>query len=677
MPFARSRRLKPVRLLRRNRLSCLFLSFARVQQLKLTPLLSLGFGLMLLCIVTTVGANLIVSNQYQFNTDLIIDHLYPARQEAYTIIQLVLTIDDEGAWYILSNNPSQQKQLLQSYQQHVQALRTAVARARALADTPQQHAALDDFSSYFFGKGGYLADNQTAFAEKQAGEELAADDNYADSAFSPIIRQDIQLYTDIVGREIAQADANQDMLSKLLRFLNIGVGGSAVLFGLAIAVFITRTIHRLYRQLDEQNARLAEQNARLLALSTTDPLTTLPNHRALSERMEQEVARARRYGHPLSILFFDADHFKRVNDTYGHSTGDIVLQELGRLVSSLLRAGDSIGRYGGEEFLALLPETTQEEACQVAERIRKTIAESPLATSTIKEGIPTTISLGVATFPTDGATASEVVEQADQAMYWAKRLGRNQVRTSQEAARLREDEALVATIANLERSADVTADGVSLEEAVRSRQLTTIQSLMWLLDLRDQSIFSHSSQVSDLAGAIARALGEDEAQIFAITTAALLHDLGKIALPDRLLYKAGPLTPGERALIQQHPTIGAQILEVSPFLHHLMPAVAHHHENWDGSGYPDGLCGENIPLSARIIRVAEAYQAMTTDRPYQRHRDDEEARAELVHCAGKQFDPAVVQATLQVLAAQEETTVVEMLPPPSTSSQPPAPLFSI
>jgi diguanylate cyclase (GGDEF)-like protein/putative nucleotidyltransferase with HDIG domain len=675
MPFARIRHLKPGRLLRRNRLNRLFLPFARRQRLKPTPLLSLGFGLMLLCIVTTVCANLLASNQYQAQTDLMIDRLYPARQEAHTIIWLVLAIDDEGAWYILSNNPKQQAQLLQSYRQNVQALRAAVARARALADTPQQRAALDDFSSYFFGKGGYLADNQTSFAEKQAGQELTADDNYVNSAFFPIVQHDIQAYLDIVGQEITQADVSQDTLSNLVRFLNIGAGGSAVLFGLAIALSIIRMIHRLYRQVDEQNTRLAGQNARLLALSTTDPLTTLPNHRALSERLEQEVARARRYGHPLSILFFDADHFKRVNDSYGHSTGDIVLQELGRLVGSLLRAGDSTGRYGGEEFLVLLPETTQEEACQVAERIRKTVAESPLATSAVKEGIPTTISLGVATFPMDGTTASEVVEQADQAMYWAKRLGRNQVRTSQEAARLCEDEALVATISNLER--DSTTDGVSLEEAVRTRQLMTIQSLMWLLDLRDQSIFSHSAQVSDLAGAIARALGESEAQVFAVTTAALLHDLGKIALPDRLLYKAGPLTPTEHALIQQHPTIGAQILEVSPFLHHLMPAVAHHHENWDGTGYPDGLCGENIPLSARIIRVAEAYQAMTTDRPYQRHRANEEARAELARCAGKQFDPTVVQTALRVLTEQEKTMGAETPLTPSTNSQPPAPLFSI
>jgi putative nucleotidyltransferase with HDIG domain len=248
-------------------------------------------------------------------------------------------------------------------------------------------------------------------------------------------------------------------------------------------------------------------------------------------------------------------------------------------------------------------------------------------------------------------------------MYWAKRLGRNQVRTASEAEQLSRDEALAATISMLERRDAPTADEVSLEEVVRANQLNTIQSLMWLLDVRDQSILTHSYAVSDLSGAIARDLGINEAEVFAVTTAALLHDLGKIALPDALLYKACPLSLAERALIQQHPALGAQILEVSPFLHHLMPAVQHHHENWDGTGYPDGLAGEAIPLAARIIRVAEAYEAMTTDRPYQRHRSDEEARAELVRCASTCFDPVVVQAALRVLARQEEAVIEAELPP--------------
>jgi diguanylate cyclase (GGDEF)-like protein/putative nucleotidyltransferase with HDIG domain len=430
--------------------------------------------------------------------------------------------------------------------------------------------------------------------------------------------------------------------------------GGAVLIGLLLArqLLAIRETNSMHQEVQRNNQALEAANTRLEGLATTDPLTELPNHRSLSERLEQEVARARRYGRPLSLLFFDGDHFKRVNDTYGHSVGDVVLKELSSRVQCVLRAGDTVGRYGGEEFLVLLPETAREEACEIAERVRKAIISSPLATSVVKEGIPITISLGVAAFPADGMTSSEIVERADRAMYWAKRLGRNQWRTATEAERFSCDEALIATISNLERSDEPSADGVGLEEVARAKQLTTIQSLMWLLDLRDRSIFTHSSEVSDLAGAIARDLEESEAEVFAVTTAALLHDLGKIALPDAILYKAGPLTQTEQALIQQHPALGAQILEVSPFLHHLMPAVERHHENWDGTGYPDGLSREAIPLPARIIRVAEAYQAMTTDRPYQRHRSREEACEELARCSGTHFDPIVVQAALQVLSRE-------------------------
>ena len=396
----------------------------------------------------------------------------------------------------------------------------------------------------------------------------------------------------------------------------------------------------------------AEQLARI------DPLTGLPNHGSIQERIGQEYERARRYGHCFSLLFFDGDHFKRVNDSYGHAVGDVVLQELGSRVGRHVRGEDTIGRYGGEEFLVLLPETGCEEACAMAERLRKTIAEQPLATSVVHEGIPVTISLGVASYPGDGVSPSEVIELADQAMYWAKRLGRNQVRTAQEAVRLREDEGLVATLANLERGTDGPNDGMTIEEMARVRQLTTIQSLMWLLDLRDKSIFAHSYQVSDFSAGIARELALSEGEVFSITTAALLHDLGKIALPDGLLSKAEALSESERTLMHQHPVLGAQILEVSPFLHHLMPAVHHHHENWDGTGYPDGLHGDAIPLGARIIRVAEAYHAMTTSRPYQCQLSRAEARAELARCEGQEFDPMVTQAALGLLSREVTATSI-------------------
>ena len=427
--------------------------------------------------------------------------------------------------------------------------------------------------------------------------------------------------------------------------------------------WLNRGLQQARHILHEKNEALEQANARLEGLATTDPLTELPNHRALLTCLESEVARAQRYGHPLSVLFFDGDHSKRVNDTYGHSVGDAVLQELASLVRSQLRGGDTVGRYGGEEFLVLLPQTDLAQASQLAERVRKAIAARPLVASVVKEGVPTTISLGVASFPADGTTAGEVVEQADQAMYWAKRLGRNQVRTARDAQRLSRDQALAATISNLERGNSPTDDGLSLEQVMRANQLNTIQSLLWLLALRDQDISTHSKEVSELATAMVRELGATQEEVFAVSTVGLVHDLGKIALPDGLLYKAGPLSPAERTLIQQHPALGAQILEVSPFLHHLMPAVRHHHENWDGTGYPDGLCGEAIPRAARIIRVAEAYQAMTSERPYQRRRTETWACDELVRCAGTHFDPVMVQAALQVLIHKaEEIGAGEHLP---------------
>ncbi len=428
--------------------------------------------------------------------------------------------------------------------------------------------------------------------------------------------------------------------------------GGAILLGLVLVrqVLAVRETHHL-------NGKLHGANARLEALSTTDPLTELANHRALLEYLEKETGSARRYGQMLSILFFDGDHFKRVNDTYGHSVGDAVLQELGRRGRDSLRTGDTIGRYGGEEFMVLLPQTDMAQASEVAERMRRAIAAHPLATGLVEGGVPLTISIGVATFPLDGHTAAEVVDKADQAMYWAKRLGRNQLRNTQEAQQASRNTALAATLSSLERGTEPGADGLSLEQSVRANQLSTIQSLMGLLDSRDQGISAHSYQVSDLAGAIARDRGMDQESVFAVSTAALLHDIGKIALPDILLQKAGTLSPQEWELIRQHPELGAQILEVSPYLHHLMPAVHSHHENWDGTGYPDGLAGEAIPLAARIIRVAEACSAMMSTRAYQAERSSSATRYELRRCAGRQFDPDVVQDALTILARIEEEAI--------------------
>ena len=414
-------------------------------------------------------------------------------------------------------------------------------------------------------------------------------------------------------------------------------------------------LKKLHEALQCEHEALNEANRRLSTLATTDVLTNLPNHRALQSLLEQECERARRFGHSLSMLFFDGDRFKRVNDTYGHAVGDVVLRELGERARSILRAGDTIGRFGGEEFLVLLPETDEQEALVVAERLRAAVAAFPLAAHEVEGGIAVTVSIGVASYPNDGVTASEVHEQADQAMYWAKRLGRNQIRTAAEAVRANRDAELRAATAHaLERQELTLLDTREPEQQLRVEQLQLIYSLMGVLDWREPGTSSHAHEVSDLVVSMARLLQFDDAHTLRTATSAFLHDIGKIALPDRLLQQSSQqFSIQEWRLLHQHAELGAAIVEDSAWLSDLAPAIRHHHERWDGTGTPDGLKGEDIPLEARMIAIAEAYHAMICDRPYQKARSTAEALEELERRAGTQFDPTLLPIFQAVLAQRE------------------------
>jgi two-component system, cell cycle response regulator len=386
----------------------------------------------------------------------------------------------------------------------------------------------------------------------------------------------------------------------------------------------------------------------------TDGLTGLPNHRAIMEQFHKELERARRYHRSLSILFFDADRFKRVNDTYGHAVGDTVLRQIGERANSTIRGGDTVGRFGGEEFVILLPEADPEEARTVAEWIRTSVAAEPVATSEMEGGIAATVSIGLSTYPLDGESEQTLLSQADEAMYIAKRMGRNQVRTAEEARRIGEDAELMALLQEAEQSEGAQREGVTSEQLRETHTLRMIYSLLSLLERRDEGQEEHAYAVSDLATAIAEKMGVASQIVPRVGMAALLHDIGKVAMPDKLLQKASPLSPQERVLLLDHTTVGAQILEGSLLLTDLVPAVRHHHEHWDGSGSPDHLSGEDIPLVARIIAVAEAYDFMQREHPYQFGSSAQFAFAELQRCAGTQFDPAVVQAITEILSNQQE-----------------------
>jgi two-component system cell cycle response regulator len=406
------------------------------------------------------------------------------------------------------------------------------------------------------------------------------------------------------------------------------------------------------------NSRLSSAYATIQKQALTDALTGLPNHRAVMDQLEKELDRARRFDRPFSLLFFDADRFKHVNDTYGHGTGDAVLRQIGERVGSLSCGGETLGRFGGEEFVLLLPEADASEASAVAERIRAAIAARPMATEEVTDGILMSVSMGVATYPADGEEGKALLSQADEAMYLAKRLGRNQVRTAAEGRLASANPELQLLLQEAERGEALERQGQSPQQIKEGYMLKMISSLLFLVEQRDPSMHEHSQRVSTLATAIAQELALEPSEVFKIGSAALLHDVGKVGLPDVLLEKAGPLSPDERELLKEHPQLGAQILQTNPFLHDLMPIVLHHHERWDGTGYPDHLAGELIPLAARIIAVAESYDTMLRGFSYQVSHSPEEAIAELQRGAGTQFDPRIVQCFLVALTHQQEPQAI-------------------
>ena len=355
---------------------------------------------------------------------------------------------------------------------------------------------------------------------------------------------------------------------------------------------------------------------RAMRLALTDPLTGLGNHRHFHDRLERELADSRAQGYPLSLCLVDIDDFKRINDRFGHPAGDKVLAQL----ATNLRQGGEAFRLGGDEFAILLPGRDEEGARIAAEAIIERIACADLPPAGA-----VTVSAGIATAPLDDVGRDELVRRSDSALYWAKEYGKNQTRV------YRPD---VVEIAELKRLA------AGPDRAARFRAAA---SLAKAVDARDAYTGSHSERVAGLAARIATRLGLDREGVELTRLAASLHDLGKLAIPEEILRKPGPLSETERMVLERHPQIGFRMLEslgVDP----VADWVLRHHERWDGTGYPDGIGGEDIPLGARIIFVADAYDAMISDRVYRSRLTDDEAIAELARCSGTQFDPEVVAA---------------------------------
>jgi diguanylate cyclase (GGDEF)-like protein len=382
---------------------------------------------------------------------------------------------------------------------------------------------------------------------------------------------------------------------------------SAALFGplLAIALYQRST----YRAL------------RAMRLALTDPLTGLGNHRHFHERLERELLDAEHEDRYFSLCLVDVDDFKRINDLFGHPSGDSVLAQ----IAGNLRQNGEAFRLGGDEFAVLLPAYDEGTAVGTASAIVERVEALQL------DHIGSvTVSAGVATFPSQAPNRGELIRLADSALYWAKEHGKNRAHV------YRPDVVELAELRRLAHGPD------------RAARFRAAESLAKAVDLRDTYTGSHSARVSDLAARVAARLGLDQEQVELSRLAGSLHDLGKLAIPEEILRKPGPLTEPERLVLERHPQIGYRMLE-SLGIEPVAEWILHHHERWDGTGYPDRLPGPRIPLGARIIFVVDAYDAMTSDRVYRGRLAPEQALAELQRCAGSQFDPEVVEALAEEL----------------------------
>jgi diguanylate cyclase (GGDEF)-like protein/putative nucleotidyltransferase with HDIG domain len=371
-----------------------------------------------------------------------------------------------------------------------------------------------------------------------------------------------------------------------------------------------------------ENAQLyarMEQRARI------DMLTGLFNRHHFEERLEEEISRNSRYGDVFSIFMIDLDNFKTYNDAYGHPAGDILLSQIGKIIKSSVRNADQAFRYGGDEFVVILPRTAREDAHAVAERVRGQIAEGMK-----KKSIAVTCSIGLASYPADGVLASELVGVADTALYHAKRAGGDRILLSSKI--------LSETLGN----------GVIY---TKRNDLSAVYALASAVEARDPYTYGHSKKVNTYAVALAQAIGLSPDEVSMLNTAALLHDIGKIGIPDKVLGKKGELNGEDWEAIKVHPRLGANIVSNIPSLVPCVSSILHHHERWDGRGYPEGLKGEEIPLEARILSIADSFEAMTSARLYRPALSLEDVVKELRQGVGSQFDPKLVEVFIGIIEA--------------------------
>lgn len=389
-----------------------------------------------------------------------------------------------------------------------------------------------------------------------------------------------------------------------------------------LTLLVVRILVREKTRLADLAAELEASNRRLENMAVRDDLTGLPNQRYFFGSLDRYLQLARESNQPLTLLLIDIDYLKLYNKTHGYHKGDQALQALAEILKQKVSSRDLVCRMDGDQFAVLLAKVPPDDARAFMSRVRAAFAEVPLEGKEYQPLGTMTVSAGLATYPLHAASAEELFNRAEDALNKAKQRERSGT------------EIYHSLLEEFRQSPDLSSNLL----------VNTVQTLLTVINAKDRYTYGHSERVMRYSSLVAEQMGLDRESIRVLKYAAFLHDIGKIEISRDILLKEGPLLPDERNIIKLHTLFGVNILEPLRDLRELLPIVRHHHERYDGEGYPDGLGGEDIPIGARILAVADSFDAMRSNRPYRRALSFERTMAELQRGAGTQFDPGVVAA---------------------------------
>lgn len=375
-----------------------------------------------------------------------------------------------------------------------------------------------------------------------------------------------------------------------------------------------------------------EHISKLQDMINIDGLTELYNHRYFCDILSDIVNCAKINNQPVSMIFMDIDYFKNYNDTYGHQKGDDVLRKLGYIIKANIRIGDIPARYGGEEFAVILPNTTENEAMCIAEKLREKIESEYFEGEENQPNGKITTSIGVSVYPDKAKDEVELIKSADDALYRAKFFKKNRV------------EVYTSILDEIKRNVD--KKDIEL--------VTSIKTLISVINAKDRYTYGHTERVVAYSRLMADKLKLSEKDKQSLIYGAYMHDIGKINISQKTLMKKMKLTDEEWEELKQHPSNGSEIIKSVEPLQEIIPLIISHHERYDGKGYPNKLKGEEIPYLARILTVVDSFDAMTSSRPYNNTKTYEEGIEELLRCSGTQFDPNIVKNFIEVIQNRNE-----------------------